>query len=1063
MHVSGDLGFSSFLVLVVVTLLALATGFAVIRRKWRLRVARQEEIRRLLAFAAEEAARAELEATYAVIYAEAPVPKTNTYQCAVCYSPTTTRCSQCKAVRYCSGKCQIIHWRQGHREECRPHKTSYNNDDASGTGSNMTKHEQYRSCSDRCEDEPIETSSKESVLSSVSHSPEVPLVKDDNVKVDSDADADVVYATSELSASSFSGWSTPPSGGQSYDEISVGESTCSSETDGSDRHIAADIAPDMYVPRSSNMDQIKPSSPKFSNLVNSVDKFNKLKRLDHRKPYTSERDNEGTYSDNSISTMCNDPIPKPSKLSPDFWGRTLESNVSGGNAQNGSAMSGSGGAVDGKLTNSESFHFKFHLSGNTCGTSHEQSTAVNGTMLNDAPQSALGISKSVKETALSEGTSVDVLNNSSSPSLRSEQSNHNKFGDSNFSKSRELKDERPNTFKPKSEVSNTGGDSAGAGSSKACASFSSTERPKIASNDPVTTAHAARFEVSFRAPYLASRVNGSVNGNSDSSLKCGKAENVRSKIVSNKPVTAAHAANFEVSSRASQTYLASSVNGNSDSSLKCGKAENVGAGAVASLPIAGSQSTANGLKSSVLKVVDQIRGPKCGRYSDKGLFPYDLFVKLYNSNKVEMRPCGLINCGNSCYANVVLQCLAFTPPLTAYFVQGLHSKACVHKDWCFTCEFENLILKAKEGKSPISPKGIVSHVQNIGSQLGHGREEDAHEFLRYAIDAMQSVCLKEAGVKALGSFEEETTLIGLTFGGYLRSKIKCMKCHYKSETQERMMDLTVEIEGEVARLEDALKRFTATEILDGDNKYECSRCKSYEKAKKKLTILEAPNVLTIALKRFQSGKFGKLNKPIRFPEILDLAPYMSGTSDKSPIYRLYGVVVHLDIMNASFSGHYVCYVKNIQNKWFKIDDSTVTAVELEKVLTKGAYILLYGRCSPRAPRLIRNSIVSLDPKNKSIASRVNLKNPSLVSRATSTHPSVFQLRPNSIPPDTASVESFFLKFHRVQKILEEDSSSDNFSFTSSNSDEGSCSTDSTRDSTSTDDLSDYIFNGWGSS
>lgn len=29
------------------------------------------------------------------------------------------------------------------------------------------------------------------------------------------------------------------------------------------------------------------------------------------------------------------------------------------------------------------------------------------------------------------------------------------------------------------------------------------------------------------------------------------------------------------------------------------------------------------------------------------------------------------------------------------------------------------------------------------------------------------------------------------------------------------------------------------------------RCGSYEKARKKLTILEAPNVLTIALKRFQ--------------------------------------------------------------------------------------------------------------------------------------------------------------------------------------------------------------------
>lgn len=42
---------------------------------------------------------------------------------------------------------------------------------------------------------------------------------------------------------------------------------------------------------------------------------------------------------------------------------------------------------------------------------------------------------------------------------------------------------------------------------------------------------------------------------------------------------------------------------------------------------------------------------------------------------------------------------------------------------------------------------------------------------RYAIETMQSVCLKEAGLNASSSCEEETTLIGLTFGGYLRSKV----------------------------------------------------------------------------------------------------------------------------------------------------------------------------------------------------------------------------------------------------------------------------------------------------
>lgn len=54
-----------------------------------------------------------------------------------------------------------------------------------------------------------------------------------------------------------------------------------------------------------------------------------------------------------------------------------------------------------------------------------------------------------------------------------------------------------------------------------------------------------------------------------------------------------------------------------------------------------------------------------------------------------------------------------------------------------------------------------------------------------------------------------------------------------------------------------------------------------------------------------------------------MAPYVSGTSDKSPVYRLYGVVVHVDIMNAAFSGHYVCYVKNVENRWFKMDDNRV--------------------------------------------------------------------------------------------------------------------------------------------
>ena len=73
----------------------------------------------------------------------------------------------------------------------------------------------------------------------------------------------------------------------------------------------------------------------------------------------------------------------------------------------------------------------------------------------------------------------------------------------------------------------------------------------------------------------------------------------------------------------------------------------------------------------------------------------------------------------------------------------------------------------------------------------------------------------------------------------------------------------------------------------------------------------------------QSDNFGKLSKPIHFPELLDISPYMSNPNrgDHHPMYSLYAVVVHLDA--TSYSGHYVCYIKNLHGDWFKIDDSNV--------------------------------------------------------------------------------------------------------------------------------------------
>ncbi|KAL0350159.1 UNVERIFIED_CONTAM: Ubiquitin carboxyl-terminal hydrolase 17 [Sesamum radiatum] len=433
-----------------------------------------------------------------------------------------------------------------------------------------------------------------------------------------------------------------------------------------------------------------------------------------------------------------------------------------------------------------------------------------------------------------------------------------------------------------------------------------------------------------------------------------------------------------------------------------------------------SESTGKSLKTSVRKFVQHFRAPKQsnsftfdvvddydGNYNHKVIFPFKLFMQLYACDDVELHPFGLVNCGNSCYANAVLQCLTFTRPISSYLLQGLHSKTC---------------------------KNVV--------------------------DKMQSVCLEEAGVS--GSFAEDSTLMGLTFGGFLRSKIQCMKCLGRSERCDRMMDLTVEIDGNIYTLEEALKQFTTSETLGGDDKYKCSRCKSYEKAKKELTVLEAPNILTIVLKRFRSGNLEKLNKLVQFPEVLNLAPYMSGMNDKYPVYDLYAVVVHLGVMNAAYSGHYVSYVKDFQGDWFRIDDSRVSRVDLETVLSVEAYILFYARQTPRGASFVRNSSVYVDGKIK--------RNMAAISSSNGAKKKNSKTKPTS-PRNTESTitrqgsdkhyywmsPNHFTGNHAVgaQRNPIVDSSSDSSSIFSA-SDAGSYSTDSTKDS-SAEDISGYLF------
>ncbi|KAL5997568.1 ubiquitin-specific protease ubp15 [Asimina triloba] len=403
-------------------------------------------------------------------------------------------------------------------------------------------------------------------------------------------------------------------------------------------------------------------------------------------------------------------------------------------------------------------------------------------------------------------------------------------------------------------------------------------------------------------------------------------------------------------------------------------------------------------------------GTACdGLKRNQMLFPYEELVKFFHWEIWDLSPRGLLNCGN------------------------------------------------REGGGSLSPSRILSHMRNIGCRMGGGDQEDAHEFLRLLLTSMQSICLEGlGGEKVVDPSLQETTLIQQIFGGRLRSKVKCLKCHHESERYENIMDLTLEILGWVESLEDALTQFTSSEDLDGENMYRCGRCAGYVKARKQLSIHEAPNILTIVLKRFQTGKYGKINKCITFPEMLDMIPFMTGTGDsRPPLYMLYGVVVHLDNLNASFSGHYVSYVKDLRGTWLRIDDTEVEPVPMSRVMSEGAYILFYSRSHPRPPRA---HVRRHTPLQAPFLAKRYIPKPQKSSRHgeckpngsmfTSEHPAppIVPCR-NICPAEESYVDSICTDFSDA-------TSSDWSLFTSS--DESSFTTESTRDSFSTIDYTDPL-------
>lgn len=357
------------------------------------------------------------------------------------------------------------------------------------------------------------------------------------------------------------------------------------------------------------------------------------------------------------------------------------------------------------------------------------------------------------------------------------------------------------------------------------------------------------------------------------------------------------------------------------------------------------------------------------------------------------RPKGLLNVGNSCYANAVLQCLlstaltqALLDPKAGAIFRGYSSNPnmLAHDDssassassnegkkrlrqrrprpdakmrtqckW-LTRELKRIALEyhqddekenaemqqpeywqtlmqmASWNYTPVVDPGCITrHPDRLSPCLRPYQQEDAHEFMR----ALLSALVMQGQNKRLSSL----------FDGLLESSVQSACCGRYSLTRDRYMDLSLDIhQKHVTSLSEAMLEFTAEEVLDGDNCVYCKHCREKKPAKKALRLATAPSILVCHLKRFALNSYGELvrvNKHVSFPERLHIGRCMSKVNkSRPPPYDLVSLLVHQG--STCDSGHYVAFSKH-GGEWYQCNDSAITKVSVQTVMKQQAYILMY--------------------------------------------------------------------------------------------------------------------------
>ena len=325
---------------------------------------------------------------------------------------------------------------------------------------------------------------------------------------------------------------------------------------------------------------------------------------------------------------------------------------------------------------------------------------------------------------------------------------------------------------------------------------------------------------------------------------------------------------------------------------------------------------------------------------------------------------GLVNLGNKCFMNSVIQCLSNTLKMTDYFLstkykdddpEQLNKR---RKEYYLIISYTNLLVNIWENNQILKPRSFVENLSKFVGKYFTLEQQDSHECLMYILDILHKGLSYEIDINIVGNVQNESdvlmkqsleqwknfyeksySFIIETFNGMYYNKINCNNCEFKENIFEPFNCLSLNINENTTNLNDCLHNyFDNTEMIDT---WSCEKC-SKKGCSKTVNAWTFPNYIIIHFKRFTNDN-KKINTHIDFPiEDLNLSTYIDPLKQdpNNYIYSLYAVNYH---SGTSKSGHYWSACRNLDNSWYLFNDTNVSKFHDNNILTKDAYMLFYYR------------------------------------------------------------------------------------------------------------------------